>query len=135
MAFFQFSRGYQITANASGGSLEFTVSTDKELVIEFVSGDGNIPSGQVFFVVFRLISPPPAAGGTSVTTGVYFIPVERAGSVSPSSDIFVFAQSMRVHVDPGTKVLITFPAGTGQGNFTMTGQILDAGSSGTSVNL
>jgi hypothetical protein len=65
--------------------------------------------------------------------GAYFIPVQMTGLASPSSDIFVFAQSMRVHVDPGTKVSITLPAGTGQGNFTMTGQILDAGTSETTV--
>jgi hypothetical protein len=129
MAFFQFFRNYQVSADGSGASLEFTVPTNKELIIEFVSGSGNVLSGQIFFVVFQLVSDD----NTSKTTGVYFIPVQMAGAASPSSDIFVFAQSMRVHVDPGTKVLITLPAGTGQGSFTMTGQILDAGTSGTSV--
>jgi hypothetical protein len=143
MAFFQFFKDYkiQIPENTpGGGTLEFTVPSDKELIIEFASGSGNTPSGQISFVVFQLISPSTTTGGTDSITGSYFIPVQKVGSYSPSSDVFVFAQSMRVHVDSGIKVHITIPAGTSQGdftmkgNFTMTGQLLDAGSSGTSVN-
>lgn len=134
MAFFQFFRSYQIAENASSKNLEFTVPSQKELIIEFVSGSGSFPSGQIIFVAFQLISSS-AQGDTGKPTGSYFIPVQRAGSGSLSTDIFVFAQSMRVHANPGTRVLITFPVENGEGNFTMTGQILDAGSSGTSVNL
>jgi hypothetical protein len=145
VAFFQFFRGYQIAANDEGGSIEFTVPADKELIIEFISGDGNIPAGQAIYVVFQLISPPPPDGGTGGTTGIYFVPAQRVGSFDSESDIFVFSESMSVHADPGTRVFIvvqrlgiTFPTNfntTGGGNFTMTGQILDAGTSGISVNL
>jgi hypothetical protein len=126
MAFFQFVRFFEIPENTEGQSVQLGISPDKELIIELISGNALIPTGQFMNGTLQII--------------LYTIIANKAGAFTDALDFFPFSQQLHVFADPGTTVNIIinrFHGATGIGivNLTMTGQILDAGTSGPSVDL
>jgi hypothetical protein len=139
MAFFQFVRFFEIPENTEGQSVQLGISPDKELIIELISGNALIPTGQFMNGTLQII-PPANADGSSRENGLYTIIANKAGAFTDALDFFPFSQQLHVFADPGTTVNIIinrFHGATGIGivNLTMTGQILDAGTSGPSVDL
>jgi hypothetical protein len=129
---FQFLREISIQAGQEGEAVEFTVPMDKQLIIEFLSGVGGLPVNTFLQGSFQLISPK------GNTTGIYFLTPSRQGN-DGNQDLFVFSQSMRVHVDVGTRVLFTInrigaTTEAAEVTLTMTGQLLDADDDSNSTN-
>jgi hypothetical protein len=134
MAFFQIKRGLWVDEGQLEQRQEVMVPTSYELIMEFISGFVVLTAGELPGVSLELYAPDQSSVGT------YYFPLSKVGTeVSQDRDGFILSQPIRVHADPGSKIVIVLQRiGTAKvevGDVTITGELLDAGSSGPSVAL
>jgi hypothetical protein len=100
----------------------FTVPSGKRLVIEQISVDGFVASGQKVRAALLANTNSDLA-----TFGVEMVP---QGSFPGQGDVFVGNEHLRVYADPGTTVFVTLRRndGTGDGRFEvgLSGYLVDA---------
>lgn len=92
----------------------FTVPAGKRLVIETVSGNGNIFSGQKFLALS--INTTNSVGGSQMPH--YFTPVFTG--TQGSFDFYSFNQSVRIYADPQTNIVLSRNTTSGNVNIGIT---------------
>ncbi|MGB8910102.1 MAG: hypothetical protein WCC84_15260 [Candidatus Cybelea sp.] len=99
------------------------VPSGKRLVIEYVSGEAFLPTGQT--CLFSVIT---TIGGASVGTSHYLVSYAMGNFGAP--DCFVAGQVVRLFADPGTTVMLRADrdaaSGAGIARMSLSGQLVDA---------
>ncbi|HEX6730775.1 MAG TPA: hypothetical protein VF074_12210 [Pyrinomonadaceae bacterium] len=106
----------------------FTVPAGKRLVIEFVSGDGFITSGQKFLNTSLQCTVTTSVGVADVLHAFTPTLMGTQNTGNGPFDIFSISQQTRLYVEPGGKVSIFMnnTAGVAGLGFTVTGYLVDA---------
>lgn len=105
----------------------FTVPAGKRLVIEFVSGDGFITSGQKFLNTSLQCTVATSIGVADVLHAFTPTLMGTQNTGTGLFDIFSISQQTRLYVEPGGKVSIFMnnTAGVAGLGFTVSGHLVD----------
>jgi hypothetical protein len=112
-----------LPAGTEGQNGFVTVPADRRLVIDYVSGEGFVPSGQkcVFSVITSLNG---AASGTT-----HYLRSVQMGPFG-GKDLSQTGELVRLYADPGTTVMLRAdrdaPAGDGLARMTLSGHLIPA---------
>jgi hypothetical protein len=111
-----------------GGQAEFTVPEDKRLIIEFVTFELNIPTGQR--PTFNWVAVSNESGNVSPLRHYFPLTYQATTLLSGRvADIFIASSPTRLYADPGTTVQLAVrrdkDAGTGAAAVTVSGHFVD----------
>src|SRR5262249_968687 len=98
-----------------------TVSANKRLVIEYVSGYLGLPTGQIARLWLQ--------NTVNNVTASHYMAVNANGAPNNASVEFLVGQPLRLYADPGTDVVVFFSrndaVGTGSANVTLSGYLIN----------
>ncbi|HWN99211.1 MAG TPA: hypothetical protein VNS63_08075, partial [Blastocatellia bacterium] len=95
----------------------FTVPSGKRLVIEYVSGQGTLPTGDKLLFVRLQIN----TGGSTVFHRFLPVLTGTEGNV----DVFLVSQQTRLYAEPGSSVILSGPPANTIFSVTVSGYLVD----------
>ena len=119
---FQANFQFFIQDGSFGSSQSLIVPAGKQLVIEYISADSGVPTGQLARIGLY----------TSINGqfSLHYVVTNRLGAVGNGDDEFVAGQPTTIYADQGTEVQVGFSKNAGQGfancSVTLSGHFVDA---------
>jgi hypothetical protein len=126
---FSFDISINTGTDQGSNSSAITVPTGKRLVIETISYQGKIPSGEVGYLGISFSSGAGTAAGP--TGGTHVVPMIKLTTGFPSGDHIGGLATVRIYCDAGS----TTTVGYNRGASLMTGETISVTVTGYYVNL